>query len=118
MRVRNLDTNGDWTFGQSQLNYVKEVNAITLDVKMRLMEWLKDCFFALQKGIAWSIRLGYHNQKDLLDEDIKAVVLGTKGVLNLSGFESIVLGRRYRATMTIYTQYSGNGEAFTFETEI
>lgn len=118
MRLRNLDNNWDWTFGQSQINYVREQNAIELNVQMRLKEWFRDCFFALQKGIPWSIRLGYHNQKEFLDNDVQNVVLGTIGVLNITNFESVVLNRRYRATMTIYTQYSGNEKQFSFETEI
>lgn len=118
MRIRNLDKNGDWCFGNSQIDYLREQNAIELDIKLRLNEWYRDCFFALQKGIAWSIRLGYKNQQQLLDRDIKNVVLGTTGVLNLTNFESVVLNRRYRATMTIYTQYSGDGRQFTYETEL
>lgn len=118
MRIRNLDDNWDWTFGQSQLNYVKEQNSILLDVQMRLKEWFQDCFFALNKGIPWSLRLGLHGQKDYLDKDIKNVVLGTPGVLNLSNFESLVRDRHYRASMTIYTQFSGNGDSFTFDIEI
>ena len=118
MRLRNLDDNWDWTFGQSQLNYVKEQKSILLDVQMRLKEWFQDCFFALEKGIPWSLRLGFHNQKDYLDKDIKNVVLGTPGVLNLSNFESLTNGRRNRATMSIYTQFLGDGESFVFETEI
>lgn len=115
MRVRNLDNNKDWCFGNSQINYVREQKAIELDIQMRLYEWFNDCFFALQKGIDWKTRLGAHNQKQLLDNDIQKVVLGTTGILNLTNFESLVLNRRYRATMTIYTQYSGNGTQFTFE---
>lgn len=118
MRIRNLDINGDWKFGSSQIDYVKEQKAVELDIKMRLNEWYRDCFFALQNGIAWSVRLGYHNQKELLDEDIKTVVLGTAGVLNISNFSSVVLNRKYMATMTIYTQYEGNGIQFRYETGI
>ena len=118
MRVRNLDINWDWTFGKSQINYLRFQNAINKDIQMRLYEWFRDCFFALNKGIPWNIRLGHHNQKELLDRDIQNVVAGTTGVLNLSDFESYVLDRRYRCQMNIYTQYSSSGTPFVFETEI
>lgn len=118
MRLRNLDSNWDWTFGQSQINYVKDENSILLDVQMRLKEWFQDCFFALQKGIAWSLRLGFHNQQNLLDADVKNVILNTPGILNLADFKSIVRDRRYRATMTIFDQFSTGGKSFVFETEI
>ncbi|MBQ2284226.1 MAG: hypothetical protein II244_01025, partial [Clostridia bacterium] len=65
MRVRNVDSNWDWTFGQSQLNYSRNINAVTLDIQMKLKEWYQDCFFNLEQGIPWNVRLGSHNQKDL-----------------------------------------------------
>ncbi len=88
IRIRNLDNNGDWTFGQSQINYVKDKQSIELDIQMRLKEWYKDCFFSLLKGIPWSTRLGYPKQKDLLDTDIKSTILSVEGVLYISNFES------------------------------
>lgn len=116
MRIRNLDDNWDWTFGQSQLNYVKERQAIELDIQMRLKEWYKDCFFRLLKGIPWSIRLGYPKQKDLMDLDIKSTILSIEGVLNISDFESMVNNRRYRCTCKVYHQYSSSFSTITFDT--
>ena len=43
MRIRNVDSNGDWLFGQSQQNYVRDALAVALDIKMRLQEWYGDC---------------------------------------------------------------------------
>lgn len=118
MRIRNLDNNWDWTFGQSQINYVKDEKSILLDIQMRLKEWYQDCFFALQNGIPWSVRLGFHNQKDLLDRDVKNIVSNTYGVLNFNNFTSLVNNRRYRATMTIYTQYTNEGIDFIYNMEL
>ena len=53
MRIRNIDKSGDWMFGNSQSNYVRDEYAVILDIKMRLREWFGDCFFALQNGIPW-----------------------------------------------------------------
>lgn len=106
MRIRNLDKKGDWTFGQSQSNYVRNAYAVILDIKMRLREWYGDCFFALQKGIPWNERLGNFNQKELLDRDILNTIQNTQGVLNVFDFTSSTDGRRYRAQCSIYTQYS------------
>ncbi len=118
MRVRNLDSQLDWTFGQSDSNYAKKTYAVVLDVKMRLKEWYQDCFFALNKGIPWNIRLGSHNQKVLLDRDIKNTALDTNGVLNIFNFESSVTGRRYRAQFSIYTPYSSDLLPVNFEFNI
>ena len=116
MRLRNVDNNNDWTFGQGGLNYLTEQKAVILDIKLRLQEWYQDCFFALKNGIPYSIRLGYTNQKKYMDKDVMNTVLGTNGVLNLSDFDSIIADRRYRATMTVFTQYSS--EQFTYEIQI
>lgn len=117
MRVRTLDKNGDWTFGQSQSNYAKNLMAIAIDIKMKLREWYQDCFFALQSGIPWDIRLGAHNQKELLDEDIQRIVLEVEGVLNIFDFQSFTDGRRYRCQMNVYTQFSGEFLPIDFDSE-
>lgn len=116
MRLRNVDENNDWTFGQGNVNYLTEQKAVILDIKLRLKEWYQDCFFALENGIPYSIRLGYTNQKKFLDKDIMNTVLGTNGVVNLSDFYSILAERRYRATMNVFTLY-GN-EQFIYEAQI
>lgn len=117
MRVRNVDKNWDWTFGQSQSNYVRNQEAVVLDIKMKLKEFYKDCFFALQNGIPWRTRLGAKNQKDASDKDIIKTVKSVEGVLNISDFESSVDARHYRAKFSIYTQYSIEAQTLEFSTE-
>lgn len=116
MRIRKLDDNWDWTFGQSQMNYVTEKQSIELDIKMRIKEWWQDCFFNRPNGIPWSIRLGYPNQQSQMDADIQAVILSVPGVLNISNFESIIMERRYRCTCSVYHQYSEDFSVITFDT--
>lgn len=115
MRVRNVDSNWDWTFGQSQLNYSRNINAVTLDIQMKLKEWYQDCFFNLEQGIPWNVRLGSHNQKDLLDEDVQNTVMGVEGVLNIFNFTSQVNGRRYSCQFEVYTSYSTETVPINFE---
>lgn len=106
MRVRLIDKNHDWTFGMQQSGYTRGANAVALDIELRLFEWLGDCFFALDNGIAWDVRLGSHNQKQLLDTDIYNRTLGVEGVLGITDFESFVADRRYRATYNVLQEYS------------
>lgn len=117
MLIRNIDNDNDWTFGQLQSNYVSGQDAIVLDIKLKLQEWLDDCFFALQNGIPWNIRLGSKNQKELLDSDILRIVKSVEGVLNIYNFESMVLQRRYRTQFSIYTRYSDQFVNITFDTQ-
>lgn len=106
MRIRNVNKNWDWTFGQSQSNYVRNEYAVILDIQMKLKEWFGDCFFALQTGIPWNIRLGFHNQKELLDDDIISRIQEVEGVLNVTDFTSTTNGRQYLAQCNVYTQYT------------
>lgn len=106
MRIRNVTKNWDWTFGQSQTNYVRNEYAVILDIQMRLKEWFGDCFFALQKGIPWRERLGKHNQKELLDTDVIDTIQSVEGVLNVFDFTSTANGRQYLAQCNVYTQYT------------
>ena len=115
MRIRNTDTNWDWTFGNGQSNYVREISAVKVDIKMRLLEWYNDCFFNLTQGIPWDVRLGSHNQKDLLDQDVFATVQSVNGVLSVFNFESNVVGRKYTCSLDVYTMYSSETVHINFE---
>ena len=115
MRIRNIDKNNDWQFGQSQTNYVTGAYAVGLDIKLRLQEWVNDCFFALPNGIDWKTRLGSHNQKLLLDADIMRIARTTTGVLDIINFDSIVSDRTYKCSFEVYQQYSTELLPFNFE---
>lgn len=106
MRIRNIDNNNDWRFGSGNNDYVTEAYAVGIDIKLRLQEWVNDCFFALNNGIAWQTRLGRNNQKLFLDDDIRRVARETNGVLNIINFQSQVINRRYICTFDVYQQYS------------
>ncbi len=117
MRIRNVDKNNDWTFGQSLSNYVQNEYAIELDIKLKIQEWYQDCFFALTNGIPWQIRLGSKRQKELLDRDLINTVRSIEGVLNIFDFTSSTDGRRYRAQMNVFTRYSTDYLPINIDTE-
>lgn len=117
MQIRNVDANWDWTFGQSQTNYVQDEYAIILNIQMKVKEWYGDCFFALQSGIPWKTRLGMHNQKELLDRDLINAVQSVAGVLNITDFTSTTNGRNYLAQCNVYTRYSVEPVQIDIDTE-
>ena len=117
MRIRNIDKNNDWRFGKSQSDYVRNAYAVAIDIKMSLQEWFGDCFFALQKGIPWSIRLGSKNQKQVLENDILTIAQNVEGVLNIADFQSQVYGRRYRCSFKVYQMYSTETLDIDFDSE-
>lgn len=106
MIFRNLDADGDWTFGRGKNDFLREQDAIGLNIKTRIMSWLNDCFFAMNEGIDWATRIGSKNQKDLLDADLKRVILSSENVTGLLSFESSVLNRKYTADFSVETVFS------------
>lgn len=117
MRIRNIDNNNDWRFGKGLSDYVRDAYAVGLDIKLRIQEWYNDCFFDLQKGIDWETRLGYKNQKDLLDADIYTIASNVEGVLSIYDFNSMLDGRRYKCSFMVYQQYSTESIPVRFDSE-
>ncbi len=117
MRIRNVDKNWDWIFGQGGSNYTRNAHSVAIDIKMKLLEWQQDCFFNLPAGIPWDIRLGAKNQKQLLDDDILRIARSVEGVLNIFEFESTVdvQIRRYRCSFQVYQAYSTELLPISFE---
>ena len=106
MRVRRIDANNDWCFGSQSSDYMTDSNAVGLDIKLKLQEWLGDCFFALQNGIAWNVRMGKMNQKALLDSDVYNTAYNVEDVLSIEDFSSTLDERRYNAKFNVYQPYS------------
>lgn len=106
MIFRNLDANGDWTFGSGTANYATGDMAIGLNIKTRLLSWVGDCFFALNAGIDWLNRMGKKNQGELLKADIKRVILQSFGVTALTSFSTVIVDRALRANYAVDTIFS------------
>ena len=115
MRVRNVSSDNDWLFGHGNSDYVTEAYAVAVDIKLKIQEWYRDCFFAEQNGIDWKTRLGAHNQKDLLDADLLRVANSVNGVVSIFGFNSYSEGRRYRASFKVYQAYSTDVLPISFD---
>jgi len=106
MIFRNLDNDGDWTFGNGTGNYVDLNDAIGLNIKTRLNSWLNDCFFDTQAGVDWFNRLGSKNQRALLEADLRRIILTSDGVTGILSFDTILDGRNFTANYSIQTIYS------------
>ena len=111
MRIRNLDANHDWTFGQGTGNYLTGNPAIGLNIETRILSWLGDCFFDTGAGIDWANRLGSKNQRQLLESDLRRIILQSYGVTGIVTFNTSVTGRAFSANYTINTIFSANYSA-------
>lgn len=106
MSFRNLDNNGDWTFGLGRNNYVIENQEIALNIKTRVLSFLGDCFFATDEGIDYWNLLEY-NKQDQLENAIASTIAATDGVQKVNNVDIIIgSNRRMTVSYSIYTIYS------------
>lgn len=105
MRVRAITPNREWTFGKGKQGYKVDSDAISQNVKTRLLSFWGDCFFDLQVGIDWWNLLGYGTREELL-RSIQLVVLGTEGVVAINSVDSYVQDRKLFVTYNIKTIFS------------
>ncbi len=107
MRVRALDANKDWTFGQGQNNFFSNNAAIVQNIRTRLLMFLGDCFFDLGAGIDWINLLGSKNQV-ALNLAISTTILNTENVVGIrqltTDFNSNT--RNFSVSYTVQTVYS------------
>lgn len=106
MIVRQVDQNGDWTFGQGQNNYVQNNSAVMQNIATRLRSVFADCFFATGDGIDWFTLLGQKDQT-ALNLAIAAAILNTQGVTKLITLNvQRDAARRVTVSYQVLTQYS------------
>lgn len=117
MKVRGIDANGDFTFGQGLSDYKTDQEAVKQQIKTRLLEWVGDCFFAADAGIDWATRLN-PNQQNLLEQDIKSIILKTVGVVELITLSIVFTQRVLETSYVIRTIYSPSVKRLIEETVI
>lgn len=82
MRVRALDSNGDWEYGKGQNDYKVNRDAVQQNIQTRLSSFLGDCFFDTGAGINWFGFLGGKDQLGL-NLSVSAIILNTQFVLGM-----------------------------------
>lgn len=105
MKVRALDNNWDWRFGQSKQCYATESLGCAYDIKQKILCWYNDCFFDMQEGIDYKNLLGSKGGKTRLDNSVKKIIITNPDVVEITYFESSVADREYRATVRFKTIY-------------
>ena len=89
MIFRGLDTNNDWLFGKGRSDYLQNQDAISANIATRLRSWRGDCFFATAEGVDYINFLDIGTQ-NLLDNDVRRVILQTEGVLRITSYTSTI----------------------------
>jgi len=112
MRFRNIDNNGDFTFGSGSNNYVTGNAAIALDIKTACLSFVNDCFFAQYDFIDWKNRLDY-NQVENLKDELYSVISTRNGVNAVKTLDIEFVNHKFIASYDVITIYSSLQDNFT-----
>lgn len=113
MKVRRLDRNDDWTFGQGHANYADGSESTSQRVRTRLQSFLGDWFLDLAYGMPWLDDFERPANLPDLERAARITTLQTSGVAQLDELD-LVLDPSRLLVMTVSIQTSdGDGEQIT-----
>jgi hypothetical protein len=108
MRYRQLDPNGDYTFGGGQADfYVNRPEAVAQAVGTRLRLDLGDWFLDTTDGMNWRTGVLGNRTSAIRDSLIRERILNTPGVLSITSYDSSFDGntRQFRVAVALSTIY-------------
>lgn len=106
MRYRALSPSGDYTFGQGTANYLIDLpQTVGQAVKTRLLLLTQEWFLDVTEGTPYSTQILGTNTQATRDLAIKARILRTPGVKQLSQYASRVVDRKFIVSAVIDTIY-------------
>lgn len=107
MIFRQLNSDGDWTYGAGLSNYATTQQAIALNIQTSILMWQGDCFFSLAGWINWKGLMNIGTQNDL-NASLQTILAQCYGVMGIVSASVIVnpTTRNYFATYTVDTVYS------------
>lgn len=108
MIIRNLDSNGDITFGSGTQNYLTGQQAIALNIKTRILSFLNNCVWDMASGIDWFSFLTTPANAVQLQLVIKATILQSNGVISVNDVSISQNGRQVNLTYSVNTIYTTN----------
>lgn len=108
MTVRKLSATGDFTFGQSQLNFMSNTPETVAQVVMTSLDlWLGEWYLDVTLGMPWIQGVLGKNNQATADITVQDYILGVQGVTDIAKYASIDNQsiRKYSAACTIDTLY-------------
>ena len=104
MRVRSIDGTGDWVFGTGLSAYKDLNDSVQQRLLCRLKEWNGDCWFDIDAGVDF---VNYSKNQDLFDMQIKAIILNTDDVLQITSYQSTLNSdRSFSIEFEVQTRFS------------
>jgi len=108
MKYRALDANGDYQFGNGNLDFLQNTPETVAQAALtRLRLWLAEWFLDTTEGTAYQQGVLGKNSQANADAVMRERILGTQGVVELTTFSSSVDPdlRTYSVSATIETIY-------------
>ena len=105
-RVRALSATGDYTFGQSAANFLVNSDAeIAQNISTRLKLLEGEWFLDVTSGTPYATEILGKGTRPYYDQAIKARILGTTGVTEITSYSSSLKNRTLTVTATVSTIY-------------
>lgn len=108
MRYRKLDENGDYSFGNGQLDFERDTpEAVAQAVVTRLRLWAAEWFLDTSDGTPYQSAILGKNSKESADIAFRQRIVETQGVNEVTQFSSTLDPdlRKYSLSATIDTIY-------------
>lgn len=110
MIIRALDGSGDWRFGQGRQDYLRDDDAVALNIATRLRCFLNDCFWAADFGVDWWNLLGARNptaQTNIILQT-RAMIAASFGVVRINSVKPVTnrTTRRLRLEYNVDTIFT------------
>lgn len=85
IKMRNIDSNGDWCFGNNTQDYGDNKISTMNNIKTRLQSVKYDCFFDLTSGIDWFNILGNQGKfiRDVIEINVRLCIIQSLYVMEL-----------------------------------
>lgn len=111
MKVRRIDADGDWTFGQGLANYITKAPMVRQNVVTRIKSFKFDWFLDVDAEIDWFNILGSKNNEKIILTEIERVTLATEGVRTIDRLRINSITKRDASIELIFTTI--HDETFT-----
>jgi len=111
MKIRRIDKNWDWTFGNGIANYATDNEAVLQNVATRIKSFKYDWFLDNEANIDWFKILSMKDNEDIIKSEIERVVLESEGVIRIKSLEITKLdNRRILIELILDTIYEVNSK--------
>lgn len=117
MKIRALDADGDWVFGQGRGSYLTGLDAIIQDIDTALHIFLGECSWSMTFGVDWFNLIGA--KAPIAQQNIvlqcREIIATRQGVSKINSVEAVFTNFRRELSVqyNISTIYGQTSNTFT-----